>query len=340
MRVCTVKDVAKKAGVSAMTVSRVLNHTGSVSEATRQKVLDAASELHYYGNSVARSLRVNETKTIGVVLSDSSEMVLSTVLRSIQDIVGLQGYTVITANTDRRKEMEHFAIETLMQKHIDGLILVAPLCFDRETTDWLKRLGVPFVMLMRSCEDDTVDTVMNDNFRGGYTVGKYLCETGSRRFLFLPLQDSLSSRVRLEGFYEAMDQQGIAHEDSMVREVNQDPETGYETISELLGSIPRYDAVVCGCDTVAMGVMRALVDGGVRIPEDVRVIGYDGIEFAKYMVVPLSTIAQPFYQIGSTGAQVLLDRIREPEGPARRIMYEGELVIRRSTESNRGRFSV
>ena len=191
MRVCTVKDVAKKAGVSAMTVSRVLNHTGSVSEATRQKVLDAASELHYYGNSVARSLRVNETKTIGVVLSDSSEMVLSTVLRSIQDIVGLQGYTVITANTDRRKEMEHFAIETLMQKHIDGLILVAPLCFDRETTDWLKRLGVPFVMLMRSCEDDTVDTVMNDNFRGGYTVGKYLCETGSRRFLFLPLQDSL-----------------------------------------------------------------------------------------------------------------------------------------------------
>ena len=143
MRVCTVKDVAKKAGVSAMTVSRVLNQTGSVSEATRRKVLDAASELHYYGNSVARSLRVNETKTIGVVLSDSSEMVLSTVLRSIHDVVGLQGYTVITANTDRRKEMERFAIETLMRKHIDGLILVAPLCFDRETTDWLKSLAIP-----------------------------------------------------------------------------------------------------------------------------------------------------------------------------------------------------
>ena len=101
---------------------------------------------------------------------------------------------------------------------------------------------------------------------------------------------------------------------------------------ELLETIRRFDAVVCGCDTVAMGVMRALVDGGVRIPEDIRVIGYDGIEFAKYTVVPLSTIAQPFYQIGSTGAQVLLDRIREPDGPARKIMYEGELVIRRSTE--------
>ena len=332
MRVCTVKDVAKKAGVSAMTVSRVLNQTGSVSEATRRKVLDAASELHYYGNSVARSLRVNETKTIGVVLSDSSEMVLSTVLRSIHDVVGLQGYTVITANTDRRKEMERFAIETLMRKHIDGLILVAPLCFDRETTDWLKSLAIPFVILMRSCEDETVDSVMNDNFRGGCTVGEYLCSLGARNFLFLPLHDSLSSKARLEGFYEAMNRRKLSRENCMVCEVSQDPETGYEKTKELLETIRRFDAVVCGCDTVAMGVMRALVDGGVRIPEDIRVIGYDGIEFAKYTVVPLSTIAQPFYQIGSTGAQVLLDRIREPDGPARKIMYEGELVIRRSTE--------
>ena len=332
MRACTVKDVAKKAGVSAMTVSRVLNHTGNVSDATREKVMEAAKELHYYRNSVARSLRVNETKTIGVMLSDSSAQVLSTVLRSIQDRAGLQGYTVITANTDRRKEQERHAIETLMSKHIDGLILVAPLSFSKKDIQWLKSLGIPFVLLMRSCDDDTVDSIMNDNLQGGFTVGEYLCRLGCQRYLFLPLKDSFSSRDRLKGFRKAMKQRGIPWENSTVREVEQDANVGYETGMEIIDQVRSYDAVVCGCDTVAMGLMRALADGGIRIPEDVRVIGYDGIEAGKYMTVPLSTIAQPFYQIGSMGAEVLLDRIRDPEAPARKIMYEGELVVRRSTQ--------
>ncbi len=333
MRACTVKDVAKKAGVSAMTVSRVLNNTGSVTESTREKVMEAARELHYYRNSVARSLRVNETKTIGVMLSDSSVQVLSTVLRSIQDRAGLQGYTVITANTDRRKEHEKKAIETLMSKHIDGLILVAPLSFSKKDIQWLKSLEVPFVLLMRSCEDETVDSVMNDNLHGGYTVGDYLCSVGCHRFYFLPLKDSISSRDRMKGFRKAMESRGVPWEDSSVREVEQDASIGYETGTELLDQVREYDAVVCGCDTVAMGLMRALVDGGVSIPGDVRVIGYDGIEAGKYMTVPLSTIAQPFYQIGSMGAEVLLERIQNPEAPARHIMYEGELVIRRSTQA-------
>ena len=332
MRACTVKDVAKKAGVSAMTVSRVLNQTGNVSEETKEKVMEAARALHYYRNSVARSLRVNETKTIGVMLSDSSFQVLSTILRSIQDRAGMEGYTVITANTDRRKEQERQAIETLMSKHIDGLILVAPLSFSREDIQWLKGLGIPFVLLMRTCEDESVDSVMNNNIQGGYTVGDYLCRIGCRKFLFLPLKDSISSRDRLEGFRSAMQDRKVSWEGCEVREVAQDAKVGYETGRDLLEQAGSYDAIVCGCDTVAMGLMRALADGGVRIPEDVRVIGYDGIEAGNYMTVPLSTIAQPFYQIGSKGAEVLLDRIHNPDGPARHIMYEGELVVRRSTE--------
>ena len=335
MRVSTVKDVAQKAGVSAMTVSRVLNGTGSVSEATKAKVMQAAQELHYYGNSVARSLRVNETKTIGVVLSDSSEMVLSTVLRSIQDEMGAQGYTVITANTDKRKTRERDAVNTLLQKHIDGLILVAPLSFSDEDIEWLKSLSIPFVMLMRSCSDSTVDSVMNDNERGGYLAGEYLCDIGCKRFLFLPLRNSLSSRLRMEGFCQAMEERGISHEDCMTLEVAQEAQAGYEAGLELCShteKIENYDVVVCGCDTVAMGLMRALVDKGIRIPEDIFVMGYDGIEIGKYMVTPLTTIAQPFDLIGKTGAQLLLERIRHPEDAAKQIMYEGELIRRKSTQ--------
>lgn len=332
MRISTVKDVAKKAGVSAMTVSRVLNGTGSVSEKTRLKVQEAARELHYYGNSVARSLRVNETKTIGVVLSDSSEMILSSVLRSIQDVAGENGYTVITANTDRRRNRERHAVETLLQKHIDGLIMVAPLSFGKEDIGWLKSLGVPFVMLMRSCDDDEVDSVMNDNERGGYLAGEYLCRIGCRRFAFLPLQNSPSSKARLDGFYQAMDDCSVSRDESLVQEVTQDAEVGYEAARDLADRLRDYDVVVCGCDTVAMGVMRALADAGIRIPEDILVMGYDGIEIGKYMVTPLTTIAQPFTQIGRTGIQVLLDRIREPKAPARKIMFEGELLVRQSTE--------
>ena len=331
MKVSTVKDVARKAGVSAMTVSRVLNGTGSVSEATRSKVMEAARELHYYGNSVARSLRVNETMTIGVVLSDSSEMVLSTVLRSIQDEVGKEGYTVITANTDRRKNREKETIEALLGKQIDGLVLVAPLSFEEDDIRWLKSLAVPFVILMRSCSDNYVDTVMNDNEHGGYMAGEYLCKIGCRRFAFLPLRNSLSSRTRLEGFYRAMEEHEISRDGCMLQEVSQDAEAGYEAAMELAEKLKDYDALVCGCDTVAMGAMRALSDAGIRIPEDILVMGYDGIEIGKYMVAPLSTIAQPFAQIGRMGAQVLMERIKNPQAPSKKIMYEGTLVERRST---------
>jgi len=315
-----------------MTVSRVLNGNGAVSEKTRLKVQEAAWELHYYGNSVARSLRVNETKTIGVVLSDSSEMVLSTVLRSIQDVAGENGYTVITANTDKRQTRERHAVETLLQKHIDGLIMVAPLSFSREDIRWLKGLGIPFVMLMRSCDDKDVDSVMNDNEQGGYMAGKYLCSIGCRRFAFLPLRNSPSSQARLDGFYRAMDSRNIPHGESLVQEVTQDAEVGYETASSMADTLRTYDAVVCGCDTVAMGVMRALADQGIRIPEDILVMGYDGIEVGRYMVTPLTTIAQPFAQIGKEGMEVLLKRIRDPHAPARKIMFEGELLIRESTK--------
>ena len=331
MRVSTVKDVAKRAGVSAMTVSRVLNRTGAVSETTRLRVMDAARELHYYGNSVARSLRINETRTIGVVLSDSSEMVLSSVLRSIQDEVGEQGYTVITANTDRRKDRERYAVETLLKKHIDGLILVAPLSFDHDDIRWLKGLGIPFVMLMRSCDDETVDSVMNDNVQGGYAAGRYLCGIGCRRFAFLPLRDSLSSQARMQGFCQAMSEMHVPVEGCLKLEVTQDAESGYEDGLELAGQIGRFDAVFCGCDTVAMGFMRALADRGIRIPEDICVMGYDDIGICKYMVTPLTTIAQPFEQIGKSGAKLLLERIQNPEEASKKIMYEGELVVRRST---------
>ena len=331
MRNATVKDVAKRAGVSAMTVSRVLNGTGHVSDTTREKVRQAAQELQYFGNSVARSLRMNSTHTLGVVLSDSSEMVTSKVLRGIQDEAAEHGYTLITANTDRHAGAEQRAIETLLSKQIDGIILVAPLLYSSGEIQWLKKLSMPFVMLMRSSEDGTVDTVMNDNLHGGYLQVQHLISRGCRRFFFLTIEDSLSARIRMDGARKALLDNGIGQDAVQVVEIKHDLASGYEKTKEYLDRLRGCDALVCGCDTIAIGAMRALHEAGVAIPDEIRVMGYDGIDIGNYLAVPLSTVAQPFYEIGTEGARMLLMRLNDPEQPAVHRVFEGTLEIRSST---------
>ena len=273
---------------------------------------------------------MNSTRTLGVVLSDSSEMVTSKVLRGIQDEAAAHGYTLITANTDRHVGAEQRAIETLLSKQIDGIILVAPLLYSAEEIQWLKNMSMPFVMLMRSSEDGTVDTVMNDNLLGGYQQVQYLISCGCRRLFFLSIEDSLSAKIRMEGAQKALLDHGIAPGNVTVVQIEHDMASGYEKTKEYLDEICRCDALVCGCDTIAIGAMRALHEAKISIPDQIRVMGYDGIDVGNYLSVPLTTVAQPFYEIGMEGARVLLARLNDPQQPAVHRVFEGRLAIRTS----------
>ena len=331
MKKCTLKDIAKEVGVSAMTVSKVLNNKPGVSDATRQQVQDAARRLNYSQNLIARSLRTDETRTLGVVLSDTSEMVLSKVLRGIQDGASAKNYSTIIANTDHQPEREQQAIQTLLGKRIDGLILVAPTLYTDEQIALLKSSSIPFIFLMRKSDHSDIDTIINDNYLGGYQSVVHLIENRCRSFAFLALKDSQSSQDREKGYLQALADYRVPLESVHFFHISPFIEAAEAAARELLQSGIRFDALVCGCDTVAVGAMNVLLDAGIRIPADVRLIGYDGIDLARYLRVPLTTMEQPLYEIGHKGAEILIDRAHYPQMPVRKLVLKSQLVIRQST---------
>ncbi|MEA4966074.1 MAG: LacI family DNA-binding transcriptional regulator [Oscillospiraceae bacterium] len=327
----TLKDIAREAGVSAMSVSKAINHKPGISAEKRAHILEIAAQMHYSPNLIAKSLRVNKTKTIGVILSDSSEMVTSIVLRGIQDVAQANGYSVLLANTDHKIEREREAIDTLLSKQIDGLLLVASALHSDADVTALRKLPIPFVFLMRKNDHMNIDSVINDNCLGGYQSILHLAKEGCQRFQLIGLVNSQSSMEREKGYAQAFRDCKIPPDHIFAAHTDPFIQSGYETMNAILAEKRRFDAVVCGCDTVAIGAMESLLEHGLHIPQDVRVIGYDGIYLAKYLRVPLSTVEQPLYQMGSSGMEILLDRIRFPDMAVRKIVLKSELVIRAST---------
>ena len=198
---------------------------------------------------------------------------------------------------------------------------------------WVQGFGIPTVLAMRHGErgQNTADAVLNNNYDGGYEVVSHLLAQGCRRPVFLHLQDSRSSRERSDGYASALREYGLSLESFPNFEVEVSVEAGLAAVREILALPVLPDAIVCGCDTVAIGVIEALHAAHIRIPEQIRVTGYDGIEFGAYLKTPLTTIAQPLYEIGMTSAQLLVERIKKPASPAREILLQSKLVVREST---------
>lgn len=327
----TLKDIATQAGVSLMTVSKVLNGKGGISRETSQRVLEIARRLNYRPNQIAKSLRADETRTIGVVVSDSSQLVFAKVIRGIEEVATREGYSVIVANTDQKAEREKQAVELLLSKRIDGLILGAPLHTGEDDIRELIRFGVPLVLLMRTSQAVDVNCVVNDNFQGGYEIMKHLLGTGCREVYFLSMPRQVpSSQSRLQGNKQAMAEAGRTLDEDHIQFCEPFIEDGFAAMNRLLDQGVHSGGVCCGCDLIAIGAIRAIQDRGLRVPEDFQVTGYDDLELADYLSVPLTTMRQPKEEIGREGAQLLLDQIRDPSRPPRQIVLRSTLVRRRS----------
>jgi len=326
----TLKDVAREAGVSAMAVSNALNNRGGVSAETREKILEAAHKLHYTPNLVAQSLRNAKTHSIGVVMCDSSQYVFTQLLRGVEHAASAANYSVLLANTDQNRAAEAKAIDLLVSKRIDGLLLAAPLAVEKADVQRLRSLNIPYVLLMRSSEFPNVDVVTNDNYLGGYQSVRHLYETGSRDLFFITLNSS-SGRERIHGYRQYLAEQNLNYDDCYTDSVLPQIEDGYEAMKRILALGHCQGAVCCGCDVIAIGAMNAILEAGFSIPEDFRLIGYDDLELTQYLRVPLSTVRQPIYKIGTEGVRLLLEKIHAPKTPYQSMVLQPELIIRQST---------
>lgn len=327
----TIVDIARECGVSPTAVSKALNGKGNLRPETVERIKEAARSLNYIPNTFAKSLRMNSSSIIGVIISDTSYSFFSNMIKGLESRAQKDGYDLIFFNTDRVHAREKSAIKLLAGKKISGLVLVASLLTGEEDLAYVRSFNIPFVYILRYPGDPSIDYAANDNVGGSRTITEYLLKTGSRKIHYLSLRHDIGSgRLRLLGYQNALEKYGIPYDPTLVHTAPPTFEAGYTSAKEWLDSGEPIETLLCGCDMMAVGAMRAIIQSGRKIPGDIRLAGYDDIEFAEYLMVPLTTMRQPQYDLGYAGLDILLSRIQQPELPPQHVLLQSELVVRDS----------
>jgi DNA-binding LacI/PurR family transcriptional regulator len=329
----TSHEVAEKAGVSSTTVSHVINQTRFVSPDTVKRVQDVMSDLGYRPNSLARSLRRGETHSIGLILPDSSNPFFAEVTHAIEAEAFLKGYSLILCNTDGDINKERRYTDVLYNKQIDGIIFMAA-GDDTASLQELLKQGLPTVVVDRELDTLDVDSVISDNFQSGYLAATHFIEGGHEKIAIIRGPSNLTpSAKRVTGFCQALQDANISFDSDYLLEGDFHPKSGYFAAKKLLSLGKPPTAIFVCNDLMAMGVLRAVHEAGLTVPENISIIGHDNIELASYTLPGLTTIAQQIEKIGSTAFQLLLDRIHDENAPVKKVVLPNFLIERHSTRS-------
>ena len=336
----SIKDVAKKAGVSISTVSSLINRTKSVSRELTGRIEQAIEELNYQANPVARSLKSRKTNTIGVILPNISRLFFPQVLKGIEDTAIKNGYYLTFYDANESIEQEKQYVRMLENSWVDGIILdcSADVKEDGEYLEYLTRLGnkkkkIPVVSLERVLKDHVTDAVIIDNRQSGYLAVKHLIELGHKTIAHIsgPLKFPMCVD-RIKGYKSALQEHGIQFEEELMKNGDFTPLSGYYAMKELLMQGRSITAVFAANDQMAIGAIKAINEAGFKIPDDIAIIGFDNL-FASTIITPsLSTINVPKYKMGSTAVEILIDRITNPDKKEKEVVtLPSNLIIRQST---------
>lgn len=327
----TMKQVAERAGVSTSTVSHVINNTRVVSADVRARVLAIIAETRYIPSAVARSLKNDRTQTIGMMVPNNSNPYFAELIQGIEDAAFKVGYNVILCNAYDDSKKQAAYLRVLTEKRIDGLILVASGA-DDELATLLGDQSVPIVLVDREVAGVQADFIEADHEKGGYLATQYLLSLGHRDIACVSGPADLPpSRDRVAGYMRALKEAGLKRRlDYLVRS-DFTSEGGFRAFEQLLGLKKPPTAIFASNDLMAIGGICAASQAGVLVPHDLSVIGYDDIALASYSTPPLTTMAQPKYEMGQLITKVLIERIMGGNLPLRRELLQTELRIRQST---------
>ena len=320
--------VAERAEVSVNTASRAINSKPDINEETKKRILKVAQELGYVRNDTAVALRTKKTGTIGVVIADNRNPFYAEVLNGMEVAARGKNYHIILANTQRDYKKEEEAINLLLAKRVDGL-LITPV---QDRDDDIKNLieaNIPFVIVGRDFKNIEVDAVYNDEVKGGFLATEYLIKKGHKRIALINgFLHKSPARGRLEGYKKALKKYGIPMDDVLVSVGDIDVKDGYERTRQLFENELDFAAVFTYNDMMAFGAMRAIKEKGLRIPEDIGLVGYDDIPFSSLISPPLTTIRLKKQDLGVESVKLLLSRINGIRKKTKKIMLDVELVIR------------
>lgn len=329
-----IREVAEQAGVSLGTVSNVLNRPEVVAEATRQRVQAVIEQLGFVRNGSARQLRAGRSHHLGLVVLDVTNPFFTEVARGVEDVANESGYVVILCNSDNSPEKEGRYLRVLQEQRTAG-ILITPVQNEVAYLQRLRQQAIGLVLLDRpSRARDLCSVAINDDL-GGELAMHHLLELGHRRVAFVSGPLSIRQYAeRRQGARRAIKLAGLDPNECMsdMLVTAQNALSGEQCVETLLTLTPRPTAIFCANDLLALGVMRGLGQQGIKIPDDMALVGYDDVEFASMLSPALTSVRQPKYQLGRAAAELLLHEIGETEKHQHsQIMYQPELIVRAST---------
>lgn len=330
----TIKDIANYTGFSVTTISLVLNGKApKIPKSTKDIICEAVEKLNYRPNQLAVSLVKKRTKTIGLIISDVSNVFFSNLAKGVEDECRRNGWNLVLCNTNdmHKRDMEY--IQVLADKGIDGILFCMSLDSNKakalESVKLLDHLKIPFVMIDRFLEEANCCTVLVDHKLGGYVATKYLLKMGHKRIACITgpflLEDSIA---RLKGYKEALSEYQIQYDEELIYEGNYDRESGAEGVQKLLPHDPT--AIFAFNDMSAYGAYNELRKNGLKVPKDMSLIGYDNIFFSEILDVPLTTINQPVYEMGVEAVGQLISKIGNDTHAGKCITFQPSLVTRKS----------
>lgn len=329
----TIHDIARELKISASTVSRALNDNPRISLKTKEKIKAVADSLGYRPNTLASNLRNKKSNTIGIVVPLINRHFFSSVISGAEDVAYKAGYTVVISQSNDLAAKEINIVQSMFSNRVDGLII--SIAMQTDTFEHLKlfrKKHIPLVFFDRAVPEIETDKIVVDDFAGGYRVTQHLIDQRYKRIGHLAGPQNLMTYYdRKNGYMEALRKNGIPYDESLVIINTLTSDEGVTAIQQLMDLPHPPDAVFCGNDTTALSVMIYLRDKGIRIPEDIGIVGFSNEPFSKVVSPSISTIAQPGFIMGQKAAELIIRKIENKERTYQTITLPTELIIRESS---------
>ncbi len=329
----TISDIAEICNVSKATVSRVINNKScGVGEETKRRIQKTMKELNYRPSSLARSVATSCSHMIGLIIPDVSNLFYPSLIRGVSDYLDENGYSLCLSNSDSDPKKEKNHLLSMVDLRVDGVILCSGVSNENFLAQY-RKYNVPIVFIGRTFDIHLSDgSITGDNTKGAEMAMKHLLSSGNRRIVYLDGNAGVSGAIqRYEGYRQALMQAGIELDESLVHFGDFTIEFGQTKLEELIRFGVKFDAVFAGSDLIGIGVVKALHAAGKKVPDEIEVIGFDGIELSEIFEPQLSTVRKPHYDMAREATRMLLSIIEGTAGEIRHISVQPTLILRNTT---------
>lgn len=329
----TIRDVAKLSGVSVATVSRVINSNGYVSKETKEKVDKAIKQLNFTPNHFARGLVYKKTNTIGLLVPDIKNPFFPEIAKAVEETALQKEYSIILSNTDHNFQKEKRYIQLLLEKSIDGIIITGEI--HESNIEILVQNNIPIVVTDARVSDSQIPIVYTDNIEGGRRATHHLFDQGYTRVGHIKGPDHITTAEdRYSGYKLALEERNIEFDSTIVQWGDYQTLSGYEAMKRLLSMKHPPDAVFVANDLMALGALDAVRHSELKVPEDIGLVGFDGIPIIEVLQPRLTTIQQPFYEIGTLATKMLIEAIDGKKENTGQIILQSKLKVGQTSARN------